>query len=66
MRHSQHCFFAPALQNGLTAALIVSMFYAPLLALQPKPVAAAAPKSSLHPRNLTPPPTVSRRRGVLA
>lgn len=55
MRHSQHCFFAPALRNGLTAVLIVSLFYAPLLALQPRPVTAAALRSSLHPRNFAPP-----------
>jgi RHS repeat-associated protein len=40
----------------LTVVLCVSLFYAPLLvALQPKFVAAAAPKRSLHPRNFSPP-----------
>ena len=45
-----------ATRNLLSALLIVSLFYAPLLALQPKFVAAAVtPKNSLHPRNFSPP-----------
>ncbi|MBI1761281.1 MAG: VCBS repeat-containing protein, partial [Acidobacteria bacterium] len=55
----QRQFRASATQNTLTALLIVSLFYAPLLALQPKAVRAATPKNQLHPRNFSPPPQLA-------
>ena len=55
MRRRHFC--SSAVQNALTAGLIVSLFYAPLLALQPKAVRAAAPKTTLHARNFAQPLT---------
>jgi RHS repeat-associated protein len=45
----------PVVQTVLTLVLSVSLFYAPLLALRPPAVKAAASATELHPLNFSPP-----------